>query len=47
MSGVSDGIRTRDVQILLDLGVRVVDECTDMSERLPAPVPKFLDLLVD
>src|SRR5277367_3239197 len=33
--------------LLQDVGVGIVDELTEMSEGLPAPVPKFLDLLVD
>ncbi len=33
--------------LLLDLGVGIVDELTETSEGLTAPVPKLLDLLVD
>jgi hypothetical protein len=33
--------------LLDDLRVRLVDDCAHFREHLPAPVPKFLDLLVD
>jgi hypothetical protein len=37
----------RPLPFLFNLGVGIMDELTDMSERLPAPIGKFLDLLVN
>ncbi|HEY6767735.1 MAG TPA: polymer-forming cytoskeletal protein, partial [Candidatus Sulfotelmatobacter sp.] len=38
---------THPLPLFNDLRVRLVNDCADLRERLPAPVPKLADLLVD